>query len=1049
METLTFRQPRLVALILLVLISAGLSSFLSLGRQEDPTITNLFATVTTSFPGADPARVEALVTTVIEEELREIAEVDTITSVSRSGVSVVSVELLETLDETTIEQVWSEARDAVEDARADFPSGVQAPEFDAEGISAYSAVIAVTADHDGVPLTLAARHAEALADRLRSVPSTRAVDTFGVPDEEVLVTVSPETAAALGLTAGEIATRIQAADGKVQAGRLSGSDNDLTINISGEIEALDRLQQIVLRETNQGASLRLGDIATISRGPRSPGEEFAIANGRPAILVGVLAQEGVQIDRWMGFVRDELAAGTNAVPVGLSETLMFDQSTYTADRLAEVGTNMAIGVSLVVAVLFITLGVRAAAIVALVLPVVSLATLATMNFIGLPIHQMSVTGLIVALGLLVDAAIAMSDEIRQRLIRGMERAQAVGDAVRRLAAPLLASTVTTALSFTPMILLPGPAGDFVGSIAIAVVLMLFWSLFVALTVTPALAGRFLPQGDRGTFLSRGISLPWMGRMFERSVRLAVDNPVRAIALSLILPVLGFAAFPTLTAQFFPGVDRDQFYLEVEMAPGTAVTETKALAREIDGVLAANESIKSVYWSIGKSGPAFYYNITGGRSREPGYAQAFINSVSPEASARLVPALQAQFDEEFPQARIIVRGLVQGPPVAAPVELRIVGPDLAELRRLGDEARAIMADLDLVTQARAGVSGGAPQVRYQIDEDQARLLGFDVTDIAAQLQAGLVGVTGGSLVEGTEQLPVRVRLSDKVRGDLTTISDLPLVLPNGAALAAQGMFPAVPLSELARAEIEPAESVITRRNGERMNTVQGFIVADVLPEEALQMVLAGLDARGFSLPDGYRIELGGDSDARSNTVGNLLASIGIIVTLTIATIALTFNSFRLTAVALVICGLSAGLSMLSLAIMQYPFGINAIIGVIGSIGVSINAAIIILTGLQSDPDAAAGDRAAMARVVTNSSRHITSTTITTFGGFLPLILGGGGFWPPFAVAIAGGVLLSAIVSFYFTPPVFALIGRKTKREMGAEENSTPAQQQITQIRHAAE
>ena len=197
---------------------------------------------------------------------------------------------------------------------------------------------------------------------------------------------------------------------------------------------------------------------------------------------------------------------------------------------------------------------------------------------------------------------------------------------------------------------------------------------------------------------------------------------------------------------------------------------------------------------------------------------------------------------------------------------------------------------------------------------------------------------------------------------------------------------------------------------------------VLPEEALQDVLEALDASGFVLPQGYSMSLGGDSDARSNTVGNLLASVGLIVTLSIATIVLTFNSFQLTLVTLVVCVLSAGLSMLSLAVMQFPFGITAIIGVIGSIGVSINAAIIILTGLQQDDQARQGDRAAMARVVTGSSRHIISTTITTFGGFLPLILGGGAFWPPFAVAIAGGVLLSTVVSFYFTPPVFALVYR---------------------------
>ncbi|MEM7718619.1 MAG: efflux RND transporter permease subunit [Pseudomonadota bacterium] len=1026
METLTFRQPRLVALIILVLVSAGLSSFLSLGRQEDPTITNLFATVTTQFPGADPERVEALVTAEIEDELRAIAEIDEVSSVSRAGVSVVSIDLIETLDETTIEQVWTEARDAVENARRAFPAGVLAPDFNAEGISAYSAVVSVTATDGNTPLTLLSRHAEALGDRLRSIPSTRAVAYFGTPEEEVVVSVDPSQAAALGLTASEIAGRISEADGKVQAGRLQG-DVDLTINVTGEIENLDRVRQVVLRESANGSTVTLGDIARVDRGPREPASEYAIANGKPAILIGVLAQDGVQIDRWMGFVREELEAGTSLIPLGVEETLLFDQSTYTLDRLADVATNMAIGVALVVGVLFLTLGLRAAAIVALVLPIVSLATLATMNFIGLPIHQMSVTGLIVALGLLVDAAIVMADEVRRRLADGRERIDAVRDAVRRLATPLLASTVTTALAFTPMILLPGPAGDFVGSIAIAVVLMLVWSLFVALTVTPAIAGWMLPREGAGGRFSQGLSLPVIARAFEASIRLAVNNPIRSIAVSLILPVLGFAALPTLTAQFFPGVERNQFYIEVDLPSGAAITDTRTTVEQMDAILRADAGTESIYWSIGQSGPAFYYNIVGNRSQEPSFAQAMVTTVTDADAARLVGELQATLDRQFPNAQVIVRGIVQGPPVDAPVEITVKGQDIAILRQLGDEVRAIMADLDLVTQARAGISGGAPQVRFQIDEVDARLLGLDVADIAAQLNAALVGVTGGSLVEGTEQLPVRVRLGDGLRADLQAIADMPILLPEAPAVSATGAFPAVPLSELATLVVEPSESVITRSGGLRENTVQAFLVPDVLPEEALQKVLAELEARGFEVPFGYTLALGGDSDARSNTVGNLMASVGLIVTLTIATIALTFNSFRLTIVALVVCILSAGLSMLSLAIMQYPFGIVAIIGVIGSIGVSINAAIIILTGLQQDAAASAGDTDAMTRVVMGSSRHIVSTTITTFGGFLPLILDGGAFWPPFAVAIAGGVLLSTVVSFYFTPPVFALIRRRVERK----------------------
>ena len=344
----------------------------------------------------------------------------------------------------------------------------------------------------------------------------------------------------------------------------------------------------------------------------------------------------------------------------------------------------------------------------------------------------------------------------------------------------------------------------------------------------------------------------------------------------------------------------------------------------------------------------------------------------------------------------------------------------------------MAANELVTSVRTGTNGGAPQVRFEIDEVQARLLGLNVTDVASQLNAALVGVTGGSLVEGTEQLPVRVRMGDALRSDLAAISDMPILLPGAATLSAQGTYPAVPLSALATPVLDPAEGTIIRRGGQRENTVQAFLVPNVLPEEALSKIRAVLDAQGFQLPEGYELKIGGDADARDDTVGNLMASVGLIVTLTIATIALTFNSFRLTAVALVVCGLSAGLSILSLAIMQYPFGIIAIIGVIGSIGVSINAAIIILTGLQADPASNAGDRGAMAKVVAGSSRHIVSTTVTTFGGFLPLILDGGAFWPPFAVSIAGGVLLSTVVSFLFTPAAFALIHRRVPLPEVTEE-----------------
>lgn len=1040
METLTYREPRLVFLILMVLVATGLASLLAIGRQEDPTITNLFATVTTAFPGAEPGRVETLVTTEIEDELKQISEIDTISSVSSTGISIVQIELIETLADDRIEQVWSEVRDALDDAQKKFPPDAQSPEFDGDGISAYAAIAAITTQRDGISQSILARYSDELADRLRNIPGTKAVDTFGSQEEEILVTVDFERIAALGLTADMISTAILAADAKVQAGRLRDESNDLVLEVSGEILALARLRDVIVREGSGDTVTRLADIATLERGITEPFEEMAFHNGRPAVLVAATLEDGLQIDVWAELVRKSINEFSATVPGGLSLELVFDQSKYTAVRLMEVGTNMAIGITLVIGVLMLTLGIRAALIVSIMLPIVSLATLATMNFFGLAIHQMSVTGLIVALGLLVDAGVVMTDEVGQRVRAGIERLEAVRDAVRRLWAPLFASTVTTALSFTPMILLPGPAGDFVGSIAIAVVIMLFWSFAMALTVTPAIAGWLMPDRQSSSALNTGMRVGFLADAFAKSLRLAVRYPVRAIAISIVPSVIGFASMPTLTAQFFPGVDRDQFYIEVDMAPGTAITATEKVVERIDGILDAEDGVEQVFWTVGTSGPGFYYNITAGRDNAPGYAQAMITTSSAQTTEDLLRRLERSLPDQVPEAQVLVRGLVQGPPVTAPVELRIVGPDLDMLREIGDELMAQVSEVKSITVARTTLPAGAAKVVVEVDEPKARALGLDLAGVARQLQAGLEGATGGSLLEGPEQLAVRVRLANDLRGNLNAISDLPIISPGTVLTAQNGNYGAIPLSAIADIQLLPGESAISRRNGERVNTVQGFTLREVLPEEAVSAVTANLNAKGFELPAGYRLELGGDSDARSSTLGNLLASVGMIVTITIAVIVMTFNSFRLAMVAFLVCILSAGLSILSLAIFQYPFGINAIIGVIGSIGVSINAAIIIMTGLKQDENAAAGETGAIVGVVMRSSRHIFSTTITTFGGFLPLILGGGGFWPPFAMSIAGGVLLSTIVSFYFTPPMFALVYRK-RRKAGSEQEG---HEQITNV-----
>ncbi len=1013
METFFFRNPRLFLLVVGMIVALGAASYQSIGRQEDPTITNLFANMITPFPGADPARVEALVTRKLEDELKTIPEINEINATSRTGVSFVSIELSNYVPDDEIEQVWSEVRDAISDARVNMPVGVGGTQFENDSTGAFTAISSITlADPDADNFNLALRYAQILQDRLRRVGGTEKVEVYGAPEERIYIELDNTRLDALGLNIMQVADAVRRADAKVVAGRAQSDGSDLLVEVAGEIKTVQRVARIPVVSQANGQQILLGDIARIVKGTEDPLTRTAISNGETSVLVAARMEPDLRVDRWNATIDEVLAEFEADLPANIRHEKIFSQNDYTQERLAEVFLNLAIGVSLVIGVLFLTLGFRSAVVVAVVLPLTSLGSLTILQFLGVPIHQMSVTGLIVALGLLVDAAIVMTDDIGRRIREGEPTQNAIKLAVIRLRAPLFASTFTTALAFMPMALLPGPAGDFVGSIATAVIVMLVMSFTLAIFITPAIAGWVLaneePERRLDTFFAP------VARRFRGSIEWSLKHPLASVIIACLLPISGFLAFPVLTAQFFPGVDRNQFYIQVDLNTGSALAQTEATVDQIDAILADVDGITSRHWVVGENAPPFYYNMQQARDNDVRFAEALVTTTSPQVTESIIPALQDRLDAEIPQAQILVRGLFQGPPVNAPVEYKVIGPNLETLRRIGGEIRERMARVPDITHTRVSLDGGTPKVVFDLDENKVEQAGYRLTDVAEILNASLTGVPAGSLLEGTEEIPITVRLAADDRQLQSRYAQLSLPVRG-----IDGQLESVPLSSLGTIRVMPGKSAILRQDGERLNTVQGFIRRGVLPEEALKQMVAELEADPVELPPGYRLQIGGDSDARSETTGNLMSSIGLIVALTVATIVITFNSYRLSGITFIVCVLSAGLSLFSLAVFQFPFGVQALIGVIGSIGVSINAALIVLTALKEDTGAASGDRQAGVNVVVKASRHIVSTTVTTFGGFLPLLLAGGGFWPPFAMAIAGGVLLSTVVSFYFTPAMFYL------------------------------
>ena len=1014
-----FRETRVLIMIIMVMIVSGVSSLLTLGRQEDPTITNLFASVTTLLPGAEPARIEALISKRIEDEIQGIADISYFYSSSYNGASSVVVAVRDTLPDDEIERVWITLREAVARAALNFPDGASEPQIDSDGVAAFTTVVAVEIRNPLVSPAIAAKFSEAVETKLRDIPDTRVVRHFGLPREEILVSVDPYSAATRGVSIDQVAQAINGADGRVLAGRLISDSLDANLAVSGLVNQLDDVREIPLRSGSLDAVVRVGDIAQVSRQELTPPNAIARSNGFPAILIAAVAKDGVQVDRWMTYVREDVAELAELAPKGLKLAILFDQSVYAIEKLTSVGLNMLFGMTLVALVLVFTLGWRAAMIVALILPLVSLATISSFRFLNLPLHQMSIAGLIVSLGLVVDAAIVTTDTVRRRLISVEDREAAVSSASRRLFLPLAASTLTTILTFLPMILLPGNAGDFVSTIAIAVAVMLFWSFVFAVVLTAPLAGHLLSAQAYS-------ASPWQ-RAFRRGGWLhlglcfLIRNPSISLAISLVLPILGFVLVMQLTPQFFPLVERNQFHISVEMPSHATVTATDKLVQRVDGYLSGLDGIEIRYWVSGGSAPSFYYNIPGGTRNAPAYAQGMITTASPEATRLVLQTLQQELTDNFPEARIVVQALAQGPPIGAPVEVLIFGPELDELRRIGAEVQGAIAALPEAAQIRGGLTGGLPQLRYEINSDAANLLSLDETAIARQLQTGLSGTLAGTMVEGIQQIPIRVQFSEETLHNSDAINDLPILTRLGHSQITD--LPTVPLSTIANPRLETTESLIFRSDGERMNFVQAYPQPDLLPEILLQKALAAIDDANIVIPEGYRLDIGGDSDERSSTVDGLLSSVLLIVILSLATLVLTFRSFRLTIGATIVAGLSAGLALFSVAAFGFPFGINALIGVIGSIGVSVNAAIIIFTALQQNEGASTGDVEAVAKEVLDGARHIISTTLTTFGGFLPLLFSGGLFWPPFAAAIAGGVLLSGTLAFFFAPAYFCLVYAK--------------------------
>ncbi|MEZ9544363.1 efflux RND transporter permease subunit [Vibrio sp. 10N.286.48.C11] len=1025
----TISNTRLLILMTALLMVSGISAFMTLPRAEDPVIINRYANITTSFPGASAERVETLVTEVIENKLRELSEVKLVSSTSRPGVSIVTLELNDTITEP--EPVWSQARDKLSDIESILPAGAQSPDLDSDHTYAFTTIASLTWSGAGEPdrLTLG-RYAKELAKRLRTLSGTEFVDEYGMPQEEIQISLRTADAAALGRSSANIAESLEGADAKNSAGELVSAYSRFGLEIKSELDSIERIKQVPIATDSKGHIIRMEDIASVKRGEKTPQDQIAIVDGETGVIVAARMHPDLRVDNWTSRANALIGKFEQELPSNVKVTVLFNQQGYTETRLDDLGKSLMIGFGLILIVLFVTLGVRAAILVAISLPLTSLLTLSIMKMTGVPINQMSVTGLIVALGIMVDNAVVMVDTIQAYRLKGQQRAEATMNALKHLWVPLLGSTLTTVLAFAPIILMPGASGEFVGGIAITVSFSLIGSYIISHTLIAGLATKLLPKqlsdvdkkGQHHWYMT-GLRIPALTRWFSSSVRFGVTHPIITIALVLLVPFTGYWSMSQLTEQFFPPSDRDMFEIQVYMPPQASIYATKNTSEKIDDIIHRYPEVERIDWLVGANFPSFYYNLQARQNNAPYFSQAMVKTENFDQANALIPQLQKMLDEEVPEAQILVRKLNQGPPFTAPVELRVYGENLDTLKAIGEDVRLILAGVPHVTHTRETLQPGTPKVWLKVDEDTAKLNGISLNQFAGMLQTTLTGRESGFVIEGSESVPIRVRVADEARENLAHLSNIRL--PISSDVYSTG----INVSTLAELELTTSRGAITRRNGQRVNTIEGYIEAGVLPQTVLNEFQKRLE--NYQMPSGYTIGFGGESAERDNSVNSLISNVAVVVVLMVLVVVMSFNSFRMSSIIFLVAGLAGGLGLLSVWIFGYPFGFTVIIAMLGIAGLAINAAIVILTELKLDKEASSGSVDAVIDAVMSCTRHISSTTITTVGGFMPLIIAGGGFWPPFAVAIVGGTVLTTLISFYFVPVVYHLMTKNQRKTIATQ------------------
>jgi len=1003
--------------LIVVLIFAGIGAYGDAPRQMDPGFIIRTAMITTYFPGGSPERVEQLITDPIEKAVQEIPELDWVNSESRTGVSVIYVNIREEFKD--MRPIWDNLRRKVEDVTPSLPEDIQGPIVNDEFGDVYPIMFSMTGD--GFSYMELKDIADDLRDELLRIKSVAKVEILGAQEERLFVEYNNAVLSKLGMTPKFLKDSLEQRNIIQPGGEIDVETESIALEPSGNFSSVDELKRTVVRLPNTDQLVYLEDIVDIYRGYVDPPEGLVRIDGDPGLTLAVSMAKGGNLialgERLDSFFKDI----QEQYPHGVEFTRTYFQPTLVERKVNDFVESVFQAVAIVLGVMLLTLGLRTGMVVATLVPATMIISVFGMSIFDIQLDQMSLAALIIALGLLVDNAIVISESIMVRMASGEEAVPAALGATKELRVPLLIASLTTAAAFLPIRLAESAVGEYTGVLFSVVTLTLLISWVLALTMIPLLCVRFLkPKPIEEPFDSK------FYRFYRRTILAILRRPALSIAVAIVGFLGGLQLYRLVPQLFFPQQATNFFVAELTFPPGTSIQTTEGMIKDMESyieseLLAGEDEDGITHWAsfISTTPPRFTLTYNPDAPR-PRYSETMVHTTVPEVVPEMMHKLEHYVTERYPDVRPHVRALGNGPPVRKPIEVRISGKEVDQVFEIAENVKQMLNARDDTRNVGDNWGPKVKKMVVEVSEDRARRAGITNEDVATSLQTFLSGYETTYYREDDKTIPVVLRSVAEGRRNIDRLASLSVFAQDGTS---------VPLTQVATAGIEWESSEILRRDLYPTVTVDAETVAGVTPFEVIAEITPWLEEQKETWGIGYRYEFGGEVEGSGKANASIAEKLPIAGMVILILLVWQFNSLRKPAIVLAtilfaLVGVAIGLVTVDrLGLPGGYFGFMTLLGIVSLAGIVINNGIVLIDRIDIEQNEnGLSPPHAVIQAAQQRFRPIMLTTATTISSLLPLYLGGEEMWQPLAIAIMFGLAFSTLLTLGFVPLMYSLFYR---------------------------